>query len=67
MVALTNQVKGLHSLIETEIQDKNSLKAKADNLEAKYLNTLEELKMDLATFKSKLAEENRSMYSEFRS
>ena len=67
MVALTNQVKGLHSLIATEIQDKNSLKAKADNLEAKYLNTLEELKMDLATFKSKLAEENKSMYSELRS
>ena len=67
MVALTNQVKGLHSLIATEIQDKNNLKAKAENIEQKYFKTLDELKMDLAMFKNKLADENKSMYSEFRS
>ena len=66
-MALTNQVKGLHSLIATEIEDKNNLKAKAENIEAKYFKTLEELKMDLAMFKNKLADENKSMYSEFRS
>jgi len=67
VVALTNQVKGLHSLIATEIQDKNNLKAKAENIEQKYFKTLDELKMDLAMFKNKLADENKSMYSEFRS
>ena len=67
VVDLTDQVKGLHSLITTEIQDKKIWKEKAENLEEKYFKTLEGLKKDLLTFKSKLAEENKSMYSEFQS
>ena len=67
MVELTDQVRGLHSLVTTAIQGKNSWKDKAENLESKYFRTLEELKKDLVTFKSKLAEENKSMYSEFQS
>ena len=66
VVELSQQVKGLHGLITTEIESKHEFQRQAFGLQDKYFKTVEELKQDLAQFKAKIQEENRSMYSEFQ-
>lgn len=65
VVELSSQVKGLHGLIKTEKSIKEHEKKQAEDLQQKYFQTLEDLQKDLVLFKTKMAEENRSMYSEF--
>lgn len=67
VVELSHQVKGLQGLITNEIQAKHDWQQQAFGLQDKYFQTIEDLKHDLVQFKSKIQEENKSMYSEFQS
>jgi len=64
VIELANQVRSLHGLVSHEIEDKNSWRQRAETLEQKYFASLDALKDDVLSFKNKLAEENKQIYSE---
>ena len=48
------------------MEEKIHWQDQAQSLQEKYVSSIEGLKKDLVSFKAKLADENRSIYSEFQ-
>ena len=65
VLELANQVKGLQGLVQAQMEEKIHWQDQAQSLQEKYVTSIESLKKDLVSFKAKLADENRSIYSEF--
>ena len=66
VLELANQVKGLQGLVSTQLEEKNQWKEQQEQLNSKYFNCLADLRKDITNFKTKLATENQTIYSQFQ-
>lgn len=58
-------MRGLQGLVSTQIEEKKRDHGQTEGLQAKYFRSMQDLKLELVSFKSKLADENRKIYSGF--